>query len=106
MNTQFQPVTPDNFTRVDSDVYGNPRYVLHFTNLTNDNDRKKAISNPFVYINRIQLTEILYNVACKRANKIGGRKYRAKHYGGGIVFQSYSLPHLCERINALLSELN
>lgn len=100
MNTQFTPVTPENFTRVNSDVYGNPRYVLHFTNMTTLNDRREAKNRGVIWSN------ILYDLACKRANKIGGKKYRGKSYGGGIVFQSYSLPHLCERINALLSELN
>lgn len=100
MNTHFQPVTPENFTRVDSDLYGNPRYVLHFTNLVTPKDIRESQLNNFYFI------VPLYDLACKRANKIGGRKYRAKHYGGGIVFQSYSLPNLCERINALLSELN
>lgn len=100
MNTQFNPVTPDNFTRITLDVYGNPRYVLHFTNLTTLNDRREAKNRGVIWLN------ILYDVACKRANKIGGKKYRGKRYGGGVVFQSYNIADTCERINALLSELN
>ena len=95
MNTNFQPVTPDNFTRVNSDVYGNPRYVCHYLNFILRQDTMRA--------NYAMGND--YYIAIKRANKLGGRKYRGKSYGGGIVFQSYSIPDLCERINVLLSEL-
>ena len=61
--------TKYDWTRIDSDVNGNPRYVIHFLNLADN-----------------------YQDAVKLANKIGGRKYHTKRYGGGIVFQSYSLP--------------
>jgi hypothetical protein len=37
-----------------------------------------------------------YGIAVKRANKIGGRRYHTKQYGGGIVFQSYNI-HDTER---------
>jgi hypothetical protein len=45
-----------------------------------------------------------YPHAVKRANTIGGRKFHNKQYGGGIVFESYSLPDLCRRINRLMEE--
>ena len=64
------------FTRVTNDVNGNPRYVCHFTAL--GPTYKEAIHN---------------------ANQIGGRKYTAKWFGGGIVFQSYSLDELVNKIN-------
>jgi len=32
-----------------------------------------------------------YEYAVKKANKIGGKKYDNKSYGGGIVFQSYNI---------------
>lgn len=56
------------FTRVNNDVNGNPRYVCHFLNIADD-----------------------YKTAVKLANKIGGRKYHNKQYGGGIIFQSYNI---------------
>ena len=40
-----------------------------------------------------------YDAAVKLANSIGGRKYNNKQYGGGLVFQSYSLDHLITHIN-------
>ena len=57
-----------NFKRINNDVNGNPRYVFHFLELSND-----------------------YNEALKIAKKIGGRKFHNKQYGGGIVVQSYNL---------------
>lgn len=54
--------------RVDNDVNGNPRYVVHFLSLADN-----------------------YNDALFKARKVGGKKYRAKWFGGGIVFSSYNL---------------
>lgn len=56
--------------RVNNDVNGNPRYVIHYLDLHND-----------------------YNEALKISRKFGGKVYRGKDFGGGIVFQSYSLRH-------------
>ena len=74
------------FTRVNNDVYGNPRYVTHFLSLLNEEEQ--TLSN--------------YNLALKRANKLGGRKYRGSDFGGGIVFQSYNLDGLRKRICEIL----
>ena len=60
--------TKINFTRVNNDVNGNPRYVCHFLNVADN-----------------------YNEAILLAKKIGGRKFHNKQYGGGLVFQSYNL---------------
>ncbi len=56
------------WTRINNDINGNPRYVVHFLNIAND-----------------------YAEAVKIARKLGGKKYNTKSYGGGIVFQSYNL---------------
>lgn len=61
--------------RTTNDVNGNPRYVVHFLSIDKD-----------------------YETACKMANKIGGRKYRGKDFGGGIVFQSYNMDELRKEI--------
>jgi hypothetical protein len=73
MNTQI------NFTRVNNDVNGNPRYVCHFLELLTEEEKDKG-----------SIGEI-YSLAIKKANKIGGRKFHNKQYGGGIVFQSYNI---------------
>ena len=67
------------FTRVNNDTNGNPRYVCHFFNLLKDDESYN-----------IPLSE-RYNIAVSRANTIGGRKFHNKQYGGGIVFQSYNI---------------
>lgn len=67
------------FTRVNNDTNGNPRYVVHFLNLLKNDENG-------------------YETALAKARKIGGRKFHNKQYGGGIVFQSYSLPELEKNI--------
>lgn len=79
----------ENFTRVNNDVNGNPRYVIHFLDILNDEER---INIPFTK---------KYEYAVKKAKKIGGKKYDNKSYGGGIVFQSYSLPKTWDDIQKL-----
>ena len=85
-------ITPDNFTRIKNDVNGNPRYVCHFLEL-----------DVHGYQSNIGLSD-RYAIACRLANTIGGRKYHNKSYGGGIVFQSYSLEELCKSINKLTNK--
>lgn len=76
------------FERINSDAYGNPRYVCHYSALLKDTDTDRS-----------------YNLAIRRAHKIGGRKYSNKSYGGGIVFQSYNIEDTAESIKALLKEI-
>ena len=78
------------FTRVNNDINGNPRYVCHFLNLLKDHEKFGTISQD-------------YKIAVKRANKIGGRKFSNKQYGGGIVFQSYNIAETERRIIELLN---
>ena len=54
--------------RIKNDVNGNPRYVVHFMDLN------------------IKLADY------DKINKLYGfNKYRAKWFGGGVVFQSYNI---------------
>lgn len=75
---EFTMETKINFTKIKHDSNGNPRYVCHYFNL---------LTQAEIY----NFEPGRYNTAVKRANKIGGRKYHTKSYGGGIVFQSYNL---------------
>jgi hypothetical protein len=75
------------FTRVKNDTYGNPRYVCHFLNL----DVHGTESG-------IDLSD-RYRLACDLARRIGGRKFHNKQFGGGVVFQSYSLDSTLAAIN-------
>jgi len=81
-------IKPSHFTRIDNDTSGNPRYVCHYTHLSSPVDRDADISER-------------YNLALARARAIGGKKYHTKKYGGGIVFQSYSLQETCDSINKI-----
>lgn len=67
------------FKRINNDVNGNPRFVCHFLNIADN-----------------------YTIAVKLANKIGGRKFHNKQYGGGIVFQSYNIQETERKILELL----
>ena len=71
-----QEITGSDFTRISNDTFGNPRYVIHFLNVDRD-----------------------YDKAVKIANKVGGKKFNNKQFGGGIVFQSYNIDRTAERLN-------
>lgn len=81
--------TQINFTRINNDVNGNPRYVFHFLDIINDRDEEIAKSKMDV-MKGIYKLDILYSIALKKAKKIGGKKFHNKQYGGGIVIQSYN----------------
>jgi len=86
------------FTRINNDTCGNPRYVCHFTNLLKEDESEGMIKEGLM--RRIDY----YGIAVKRANKIGGRKFHNKQYGGGIVFQSYNIADTSKRILDLINE--
>ena len=54
--------------RIDNDSNGNPRYVVHFMDLGIE-------LNDYDNINKLY----------------GFKKYKAKWFGGGVVFQSYNI---------------
>jgi hypothetical protein len=89
--------TPDDFTRVNNDVNGNPRYVAHFLAFTTPDDLAGYMG--------LDKTTQKYNLALSRAKPLGGRKFHNKQFGGGIVFTSYNTRELCERINAIRDQL-
>ena len=63
------------FYRVNNDVNGNPRYIIHWLAFADE-----------------------YDKARQKANAIGFRVYRGKDFGGGFVGQSYNLENTAERI--------
>jgi hypothetical protein len=83
------------FTKIKNDINGNPRYVTHFLNIPINTFKGLAINT-----NVLSISE-KYKLACKKANKIGGKKYHNKSFGGGIVFQSYNISQLEKEINQL-----
>lgn len=88
-------VSPSDFKRVNNDVNGNPKYVCHYTHFITLKDTQEPnykMGND-------------YTIALKRANKLGGRKFHNKQYGGGIVFQSYNIEDTCKHINKMMNNL-
>lgn len=71
-------MTQFDWTRVNNDVNGNPRFVVHFLDI---------MPKKFAYGDVTQK----YDATVKWANKLGGKRFHNKQYGGGIVFQSYNL---------------
>lgn len=69
--------------KITHDSNGNPRYVCHFLNLNTQAEKDDFTGLDFIARK--------YAKAVKRANKLGGKKYHTKGYGGGIVFQSHNL---------------
>lgn len=88
------------FTRINNDVNGNPRYVCHFHEFTNDADRKQALAEQKAGL-CVSFVDSMYKTALRRAKHLGGRKFHNKQYGGGIVFQSYNITQLEQQINEI-----
>lgn len=103
-NYKTKKITLNDLTKVNNDVNGNPRYVLHFSQLITDKDEKEVITKFKKDLEEQPLIKIglLLNHAVKKAKEIGGKRYRSKDFGGGIVFQSYNTHHLIKQLNELL----
>lgn len=76
LKRELNPKNSIELTRIQNDLYGNPRYVVHYLEFFKPGSKGS------------------YEQAVKAANKIGGKKYNTKNYGGGIVFQSYNTDEL------------
>ena len=82
----------NDLTKSTNDVYGNPRVIVHFSSLLTDKEYDKMS------------IEEGYNLAHKRALKLGGKTYRGKDYGGGFVFQCWSDTRLVREINDMMKQ--
>ena len=82
------------FTRIKSDVNGNPRYVCHFLEFIDTCGVDAGMSIPDKY-----------NIALSRSRKFGGKKFHNKQYGGGIVFQEYDIDGLSKEIEQFMADL-
>lgn len=72
-----------NWRRIDTDTYGNPRFILHFMKLIRE-DVLNAINCGTGRFNE------KYAFAYKIAKKAGGSIYRGKRFSYHFVFQSWS----------------
>ena len=86
-----EKITRENFTRINNDVNGNPRYVIHFLDVLSDLEN---------YDSNLTIDK-KYDLALKKTKPYGGKKFNNKLLGGGIVFQSYNIDDLANKINAL-----
>lgn len=66
------------------DVYGNPRFIIHFLDLVHED-------HPGDHVDKMES-------ARRMANKHGGRRYRGRVFGGGFVFQVYGLDLLIDEL--------
>lgn len=64
------------FTLINNDINGNPRYVCHFLNFIHSDENIEFKHK--------------YDIALSRSRQLGGKKFHNKQYGGGIAFQMYS----------------
>ena len=67
------------YWRVDNDIYGNPRYIVHYLDISTYADNGNATDYASGQAARFSAAR----------HRVGGRRYRAKWFGGGIEFQSY-----------------
>lgn len=88
MTTQIEKLTKENFTRIDNDTNGNPRYAIHFLNCLSDSEAE----NLDVFKK--------YDYAINKMHALGGKKYHNKSFGSGIAFQSYNIEDLATSIDA------
>lgn len=82
------------YIRTTNDVNGNPRYVFHFLDFISKQEEEQAPQG----MNRILY---LKNLALEKAKSIGGKAYRGKDFGGGIVIQSYNVQGTIKQIENL-----
>lgn len=78
-------------TRINNDINGNPRHVIHFLAFITSEESKKVYEDieKGVYGRYVIGSSILYELALKKARKLGGGKFHNKQFGGGIVFSCY-----------------
>ena len=85
-------LTKENFTRINNDANGNPRYVTSFLNLLSDYEK---------YSLGLSI-DGKYNLALRKAKPLGGKKFSNKQYGGGIVFGSvFNLDDLVAKVQQI-----
>lgn len=77
------------FKRINNDLNGNPRFVFHFLAFLG---------------NESGTIEELYKTAIKKSRTIGGKAYKGKDFGRGIVLQSYDINETIEKIKRLAEE--
>jgi len=74
MKTYTQNGITIEYRRIDNDIYGNPRYKIHFSYGNEIRGIENIYENPLNAINFLK-------------EKLGGKKFRGQNY---VVWQSYN----------------
>ena len=85
-------ITENDFMRINSDINGNGRMVIHFLRCCPKSWLADYSADTYAKVTKLM-------------NKIGGRKYHNNSYGGGIVFQCSSVEELIPYIEGLKAEI-
>jgi hypothetical protein len=75
--------------KINNDINGNPRFVVHFYDLLRDGEGEG--------LNILEK----FDLVVKKARKVGGKVYRGKDFGGGIVFQSYNILETLKKVKGV-----
>ena len=97
LNVNGQEITA---FKVNHDSNGNPRWVIHFLDLLTDGEKEAARKEAEEAPTFTTSTSVMFRDALNKSRKAGGCKYRAKWFGGGIVFQSYDIQGDIEHVFA------
>jgi len=84
-------ITAEDFTRINNNTNGNPRYVIHFLRLLSPDEKW----------NTPMTIDQKYALALKKSKAAGGKKFHNKAYGGGIAFESFNIQNLISKLNSL-----
>lgn len=89
------------YKRIKRDINGNPRYVFHYSDFNSEKERDLYPTNvsPIFKVN--DNLDKRYELALSKARSIGGKKYRGKDFGRGIVIQSYNIKRTIEQIEEI-----
>ena len=71
----------ERFTRIKNDINGNPRHIIHFLDVEPP-EMADQYREQYTILQR-------YQMAVHSAKPWGGKAYRGRAYGGGIVFTAY-----------------
>jgi hypothetical protein len=74
-------IMQERFTRITNDRNGNPRHIIHFLDVEPP-EMADQLREQYTVLQR-------YQMAVHSAKPWGGKAYRGRAYGGGIVFTAY-----------------
>lgn len=69
--------------RIDSDENGNPRYVIHYASVPYPEEYECKDTADFLWWQNAHIAHAV--------SALYGKRYRAKWFGGGVVFSTYNL---------------